>query len=91
MKWIFGAGALGPQRGGAQLLATRYSAETVRTVLAAQVATTYFALRAFDAELQITRDTLGTRAENVKLQKQRFDAGSSAITSCVCPMPNVQR
>ncbi len=59
----------------AQLLATRYSAETVRTVLAAQVATTYFALRGFDAELKITRDTLGTRAENVKLQKQRFDAG----------------
>lgn len=59
----------------AQLLATRYSAETVRTVLAAQVATTYFSLRAFDAELRITRDTLGTRAENVKLQKQRFDAG----------------
>jgi outer membrane protein, multidrug efflux system len=59
----------------AQLLATRYDAETVRTVLAAQVATTYFALRSFDAELKITRDTLGTRAENVKLQKQRFDAG----------------
>ncbi|HKO67320.1 MAG TPA: efflux transporter outer membrane subunit [Burkholderiaceae bacterium] len=59
----------------AQLLATRYNAETVRTVLAAQVATTYFSLRGFDAELKITRDTLGTRAENVKLQKQRFDAG----------------
>ncbi|MEO8186054.1 MAG: efflux transporter outer membrane subunit [Burkholderiaceae bacterium] len=59
----------------AQLLATRYSVETVRTVLAAQVAATYFALRGFDAELKITRDTLGTRAENVKLQKQRFDAG----------------
>lgn len=58
-----------------QLLSTRYSAETVRTVLAAQVATTYFALRSFDAELKITRDTVGTRNENVKLQKQRFDAG----------------
>ena len=57
------------------LLASRYSAETVRTALAAQVAATYFALRAFDTELQITRDTLGTRNENVKLQKQRFDAG----------------
>ena len=43
----------------AQLLATRYNTEAVRTVLAAQVATTYFALLALDAELQISRDTLG--------------------------------
>ncbi|MGH6610656.1 MAG: efflux transporter outer membrane subunit, partial [Burkholderiaceae bacterium] len=65
----------GRDAAAAQLLATRYNAETIRTVLAAQVATTYFTLRGFDAELQIARDTLGTRAENVKLQKQRFDAG----------------
>ena len=72
---LWGRVRSGSNAADAQLLATRYSAETVRTVLAAQVATTYFALRAFDAELQITRDTLGTRGENVKLQKQRFDAG----------------
>ena len=72
---LWGRVRSGSNAADAQLLATRYNAETVRTVLAAQVATTYFALRAFDAELQITRDTLGTRGENVKLQKQRFDAG----------------
>ncbi|HWL72669.1 MAG TPA: TolC family protein, partial [Burkholderiaceae bacterium] len=64
---LWGRVRAGTSAADAQLLATRYSAETVRTVLAAQVATTYFSLRAFDAELQITRDTLGTRAENVKL------------------------
>ncbi len=72
---LWGRLAAGRDAAQAQLLATRYSAETVRTALAAQVASTYFALRGFDAELQITRDTLGTRSENVKLQKQRFDAG----------------
>jgi multidrug efflux system outer membrane protein len=59
----------------AVLLSTRYSAETVRTVLAAQVADAYFTLLAFDAELRLSRDTLATRVESVNLQKQRFDAG----------------
>ena len=45
----------------ASLLATRYNAETVRTVLAAQVATAYFQLLALDAELRLSRDTLATR------------------------------
>ncbi|MBA2548479.1 MAG: efflux transporter outer membrane subunit [Burkholderiaceae bacterium] len=72
---LWGRLASGRNAAQAELLATRFSAETVRTALAAQVASTYFSLRALDAELQIARDTLGTRAENIKLQKQRFDAG----------------
>jgi multidrug efflux system outer membrane protein len=59
----------------AALLGTRYSAETVRTVLAAQVANAYFQLLSLDAELRLSRDTLATRVESVDLQKQRFDAG----------------
>ena len=59
----------------AALLGTRYSAETVRTVLAAQVANAYFQLLGLDAQLQLSRDTLATRIESVNLQKQRFDAG----------------
>lgn len=72
---LWGRLASGRNAAQAQLLSTRYSAETVRTALAAQVASTYFSLRALDAELRISRDTLGTRSENIKLQKQRFDAG----------------
>lgn len=59
----------------AQLLSTRFGAETVRTVLAGQVAFAYFALLGYDAELRLTRDTLRTRVESVGLQKQRYDAG----------------
>jgi len=59
----------------AALLGTRYSAETVRTVLAAQVASAYFQLLSLDAQLRLSRDTLATRTESVNLQKQRYDAG----------------
>ncbi|MGE5160617.1 MAG: efflux transporter outer membrane subunit [Betaproteobacteria bacterium] len=59
----------------ASLLGTRYGAETVRTVLAAQVANAYFQLLGLDAQLQLSRDTLATRIESVTLQKQRHDAG----------------
>jgi multidrug efflux system outer membrane protein len=72
---LWGRLSSGADAAASTLLATRYSAETVRTVLAAQVATTYFTLLALDAELQISRDTLVTRAESVKLQRMRFDAG----------------
>ena len=67
--------AAGVSAAQSTLLATRYNAEEVRTVLAAQVATTYFTLLALDAELQISRDTLVTREDAVTLQRQRYDAG----------------
>jgi len=72
---LWGRLASGTSAAQATLLSTRYSAETVRTVLAAQVANAYFQLLGFDAELRLSRDTLATRVESVGLQKQRFDAG----------------
>ena len=72
---LWGRLASGTTAAQATLLGTRYSAETVRTVLAAQVATAYFQLLGYDAELRLSRDTLATRVESVDLQKQRFDAG----------------
>jgi multidrug efflux system outer membrane protein len=72
---LWGRLAAGTTAAQASLLGTRYSAETVRTVLAAQVANGYFQLLSLDAELRLSRDTLATRVESVGLQKQRFDAG----------------
>src|SRR5512139_1083153 len=72
---LWGRLAAGTTAAQASLLGTRYSAETVRTVLAAQVANAYFQLLSLDAELRLSRDTLATRVESVGLQKQRFDAG----------------
>jgi multidrug efflux system outer membrane protein len=70
-------GKLAAQREGAasSLLSTRYAAETIRIALASQVALTYFSLRGLDAELTVTRDTLKTRDENVRLQQTRTAAG----------------
>ena len=57
------------------LLASEYGRETVRTMVAAQVAQTYFALLAADAELIVLQDTLKTRDETVELQRDRYQAG----------------
>jgi multidrug efflux system outer membrane protein len=72
---VWGKLAAGREAASASLLATRYAAETVRIALAAQVASTYFTLRGLDAELRVTRETLGTRDENVRLQRTRNTAG----------------
>ncbi len=72
---LWGKLAAGRNAAGATLLATRYAAETVRIALVSQVATTYFALRGLDADLRLTRETLATRDENVRLQGTRAKAG----------------
>jgi outer membrane protein, multidrug efflux system len=43
--------------------------------LQADVAQTYFNLRAIDAELDVLRSTVRTREENVRLLQRRFDLG----------------
>jgi multidrug efflux system outer membrane protein len=57
------------------LLALRYARETVRTVVAADVARTYFQLLAADAQLDLLSDTLKTRNETVALQRDRYQGG----------------
>lgn len=57
------------------LLASQYARETVRTVVAAQVAQTYFQLLAADAQLRLLQDTLKTRGETVALQRDRYQGG----------------
>jgi multidrug efflux system outer membrane protein len=57
------------------LFASEYARETVRTVVAAEVARAYFRLLASDAELSLLRDTLESRTETVALQKDRYQAG----------------
>ena len=57
------------------LLASRYARETVRTVVAADVARTYFQLLAADAQFELLNDTLRTRNEAVTLQRDRYQGG----------------
>jgi len=57
------------------LLASEYARETVRTVVAAEVARAYFRLLASDAQLAQLNDTRKSRSETVDLQKDRYQSG----------------
>jgi multidrug efflux system outer membrane protein len=59
----------------ARLLAQSASRGAVLTALYANVAQSYFALRALDTQATLAERTLATRQENLRLQKRRFDAG----------------
>jgi multidrug efflux system outer membrane protein len=59
----------------AELFASEEAREAVLLSLTAQVAQTYFALVALDAQTAVTRRTIATRRESFDLQQQRFDAG----------------
>ncbi len=59
----------------AQLLSTVAARDTVRLALTAQVARTYFDLRAYDQQLQVARDTLASRESTQELRKVRFELG----------------
>lgn len=59
----------------ADLLSGMAARDTVRLALVAQVARTYFDLRAFDRQLQIARDTLASREASRDLRKVRYELG----------------
>jgi multidrug efflux system outer membrane protein len=59
----------------AQLLATEDARQTVILTLVSDVASDYFALLQLDLQLQITRETVTTQEDSVKLTKLRVDHG----------------
>jgi len=64
----------------ATLLGTQYAQDLVRTTLVAEVASSYFQLRAFDSQLDISNKTLVTDKEMVRINTVKFQGGESAIT-----------
>jgi len=59
----------------AELLATTAARETVRIALTTDVAQSYYALIALDAQVAATRKSLTLRTDNLRLQRIRADAG----------------
>lgn len=59
----------------AELLATTAARETVRIALTAEVARSYYALVAYDAQVVVTRKSLALRQDDLRLQRIRADAG----------------
>jgi outer membrane protein, multidrug efflux system len=62
----------------AQLLATEWGQRAVISSLVANVATAYFQLRALDSELEISKHTLASRQESLKLTQFLESHGSNS-------------
>jgi multidrug efflux system outer membrane protein len=62
----------------AQLLATEWGQRAVLSSLVANVATAYFQLRALDSELEISKHTLASRQESLKLTQFLENHGSAS-------------
>ena len=59
----------------ADLLATEAARQTIRTALVNQVVQSYYGLLALDMQVAVTRRTLELRANDLGLQRKRYDAG----------------
>jgi len=62
----------------AQLLASEETRNAVQVSLVASVASTYLALLADEALMQVSRETLATREESLRLTRLRFENGASS-------------
>jgi multidrug efflux system outer membrane protein len=67
------------QAAQAQLLGTEEARKTVQISLVASVANTYLSLLADDELLRVTRDTLATRQESLKLTQLKFNHEAASL------------
>jgi len=72
---LFGQLRRATESARAQLLATEYAQRTEILTLVSDVASDYFALLSLDLQLQITRDTIKTQEDAVKLTQYRLEHG----------------
>jgi multidrug efflux system outer membrane protein len=72
---LFGRLRRATEASRAELLATEDAQQTVILTLVSDVASDYFTLLQLDLELQITRDTVQTQQDSVKLTRLRLDHG----------------
>src|SRR5438132_7928521 len=63
----------------AQLLATEWGQRAVISSLVANLATAYFQIRALDSELEISKRTLASRQESLKLTQFLESSGSISV------------
>ena len=63
----------------AQLLATEWGRRAVMTTLVSEVADAYFGLRALDRELDVSRRTLDSREESLRLTQVRERGGATSL------------
>ncbi len=76
---LFGQLRRSTESARAQLLSTEYAQKTEILTLVSDVASDYFALLSLDLQLQITRDTIKTQKDAVKLTEYRLEHGVATI------------
>jgi multidrug efflux system outer membrane protein len=59
----------------AQLLGTTYARDVVTLSLSSTTAESYFTLRALDAQIKVTENTLGAVGESLDIARKRLEAG----------------
>jgi len=72
---LFGRIAANAEAASRDADAAQAAYRSVDLVLLADIAQTWFALRETDAEIDLLRETVALRAENVRLLQARYDAG----------------
>jgi multidrug efflux system outer membrane protein len=72
---LFGRYRRATEAARAELLATQDAQQTVILTLVSDVASDYFLLRALDLQLQITKETVRTQEDSVKLTELRLQHG----------------
>jgi multidrug efflux system outer membrane protein len=72
---LFGQLRRATESARAQLLSTEYAQKTEILTLVSDVASDYFVLLSLDLQLQITRDTIKTQEDAVKLTQSRLEHG----------------
>ena len=72
---LFGRIRSSADAAAAELTGNEASRDAVRLALAAQIAKSYFALRSFDEQVDLTRQTVALREEALALQRKRFNGG----------------
>jgi len=62
----------------AEMLASQFGRDSIRLALIGQLANEYLALRSNEAQLEVTRQTLDSRQQSLKIVQARLDAGSAS-------------
>jgi outer membrane protein, multidrug efflux system len=98
---LFGQLRRATESARAQLLSTEYAQKTEILTLVSDVASDYFVLLSLDLQLQITRDTIKTQQDAVKLTEYRLEHGvatrldvlqaKQVLDSANAQLPELQR
>jgi multidrug efflux system outer membrane protein len=62
----------------AEALASRFGRDSIQLALIGQLVNEYLSLRSNEAQLEVTRQTLESRKESLKIVQARLDAGSAS-------------